>query len=75
MDKNMTLEQYQAFWYRKYFEIFGKHEADRWLKENLAHHTALKTLWIAKGIKTVGEFEEWEKTHMEEKEEFLRRAK
>lgn len=73
MDRGMTLEQYQAYWYRKYAEVFGKHEADQWLRDNLAHHTAMKQLWIQKGFKTVGEYDDWEKDHIEERNEFFRR--
>jgi hypothetical protein len=73
--EDMTLEEYQKYWYDRYFELFGKGAADKWLKDNLNHHTALKALWIAKGFRTVGEFESWEKGHAEERDEFLGRYK
>lgn len=73
MESDMTFEEWQMYWYKKNIEVFGKHQADVWLMEDLKHDTALKELWIAKGIKTIGEYEAWEKDHIQERNEFFKK--
>lgn len=75
MDNDLTFEEYQRFWYRRYKDMFGERTADKWLYDNLSHHTALKVLWVRYGFHTVGEFKAWEKDHKDEYEEFMRRYK
>lgn len=64
---NMTFEQWEMSYYKIHLELFGKREADKWLSDNLTHHTVLKELWMEKGFKTYGEYEAWEKDHIAER--------
>lgn len=69
----MTFEEWQAHWYRVHVQLFGKGEADKWLKDNLARDTVFKEMWIQYGIKTYGQYRQWETTHLKERNEFYER--
>lgn len=69
----MNFEQWQMSYYKIHLALFGKREADQWLSDNLVHHTILKELWIEKGFKTYGEYAEWEKEHIKERNEYFKK--
>lgn len=70
---DLSFEQWEMHYYRIHKELFGKKEADQWLSDNLGHHTVLKELWMEKGFKTYGEYSEWEKDHIQERNEYCRK--
>lgn len=70
---DMTFEEWQAYWHRTYAQLFGKGDADKWLKDNLTRDTIMKELWIKKGFKTYGQYRQWETTHAQERNEFFER--
>lgn len=69
--KDQTFNQWIAMWHDLNVALFGEAEAKEMAKDDAARNNALRKLWKVKGFKTLGEFEEWEKTHMEEKNAFL----
>lgn len=69
----MSLEEYEMYWYRLRMQIFGSKNANDWLKANRNSHLIMKQLWMEKGFKTYGEFEEWDVDHRAERNEYFRK--
>lgn len=59
--------------YDLYIAIFGKDHADKWLENQRPVHRAFLKLWKEHGIKTYGQYEDWEKEHIDERNEFLKK--
>ena len=68
---DMTLEQFESYWFNKSAELFGIGFAKKMQAEKRNHYLIMKQLWIAKGIKTHGEYTKWEKEHIEERNKFF----
>lgn len=71
--KDLTFDEWYAMWDDLNKAIFGDEQAKLYREMDRPRNRALKALWKAKGFRTVGEFEEWEKTHIREKKAFLER--
>lgn len=69
--KDMTFDEWLKMWSDLNRVFFDEEEIKEFEKQDKPRNEALRKLWKVKGFKTVGEFEEWEKTHMEEKNAFL----
>lgn len=59
--------------YDLYIAIFGKTKADEWLERQRPVHLAMEKLWKAKNFKNYGDFEDWERDHKPERNEFLKK--
>ena len=57
--------------YDLFIAIVGKQAADEWLEKNRPLHLALEKIWHNKGFTTYGEYQDWEKEHMDERNQFL----
>lgn len=57
--------------YDLFIAIVGKQAADEWLEKNRPLHLALEKLWHKKGFTTYGQYEDWEKEHIDERNQFL----
>lgn len=71
--KDLTFSQWIAMWNDLNVALFGEEEAKEYAKKDAPRNNALRKLWKAKGFKTVGEYEEWEKDHFKERDAYLRR--
>jgi len=59
--------------YDLYMALFGKDYADKWLKRQRPVHNAMRKLWKIKGFTYYGQYEDWERDHIEERNEFLKK--
>lgn len=71
--EQLTFDEWIKYWYDLDVAIFGEAEAKNHMMEESAKNEAMRKLWKAKGFKTVGEYEEWEKDHFKERDAYLRR--
>ena len=71
--KDLSFDEWLQQWHDLNVAVFGQAEAMRYWKEDKRRNDALRKLWKVKGFKTLGQFEEWEKDHMKEKNDFIRR--
>lgn len=60
--------------YDLYIAIFGKTKADEWLERQRPVHLAMEKLWKVKNFKNYGDFEDWERDHKPERNEFLKKG-
>lgn len=66
-----------SFWentqadYDLYIALLGRKAADEWLEKNRPLHLALEKLWRKKGFTTYRQYEDWEKEHIDERNQFL----
>ena len=70
--KNNFWERVQAD-YDLFIAIVGKAKADEWLETNRPLHLAMENLWRAQGFENYGQYEDWERDHIEERNEFLKK--
>lgn len=71
--EDLTFDEWVLMWDDLNKALFTEEEAREFREQDRPRNNALRKLWNHYGFKTVGEFESWEKEHMEEKKEFLRR--
>lgn len=69
--REMTLEQYEKYWYQKSAELFGERFAKKMQAEKRNHYIIMKQLWIEKGFTKYREYADWEKDHIEERNKFF----
>lgn len=71
--RNMTFQQWIKKWEDLNVVLFGEEGAKLYHELDKPRNKALWKLWQIHGFKTVGEFEDWEREHMAEKNAFLER--
>lgn len=59
--------------YDLYIALLGKDYADKWLIRQRPVHNAMIKLWRIKGFRNYGEYEDWEREHIEERNEYLKK--
>ena len=69
--RDMTFDEWYKMWDDLNVALFGEEEAKLYRELDRRRNRALKALWIAKGFKTYGEFEDWEREHMADKNAFM----
>ena len=76
-EKDYLTYRQNSFWeniqadYDLYIALLGRKAADEWLERNRPLHLALEKLWHKKGFTTYGQYEDWEKEHIDERNQFL----
>lgn len=70
---DMTLEQYEKYWYDIEAELFGSAKAKEYQQADRTHYLIMKQLWMEKGFHKYKQYREWEETHKEERNEYFRR--
>lgn len=68
----LTLEQYEKYWYDIEEQLFGKPKAKEYQKADRTHFLIMKQLWIDKGFHKFKEYRLWEANHKEERNEYFR---
>lgn len=58
--------------YDLYIALFGKAKADEWLKRQRPVIAAMKKLWKIKGFTNYGQYEDWEREHIPDRNEYLK---
>lgn len=58
--------------YDLYIAIFGKTKADEWLERQRPVHLAMEKLWKVKNFKNYGDYEDWEREHISDRNEYLK---
>lgn len=71
--EDLTFDEWVLLWDDLNKVLFTPEEAKEYREKDRPRNNALRKLWQMHGIKTVGEYAAWEKEHMKEKNEFLRR--
>ena len=59
--------------YDLYITFFGKDYADDWLGINRPLHLSMEKLWRMHGFKNYGEYLDWEKDHIDERNEYYQK--
>lgn len=71
--EDLTFDEWVLFWDDLNKALFKPEEAKAFREMDRLRNNALRKLWNHYGLKTIGEFEAWEKEHMAEKKAFLER--
>lgn len=71
--KDMTFDEWLKMWSDLNKVFFDEEEIKEFEKQDKPRNEALRKLWKVKGFNTVGEYETWEKEHIAERNEFIRR--
>lgn len=71
--KELNFNEWLKHWHDLHVALFGEEIANEMAKKDMRHNSILKKLWQEKGFKTIGEYAEWEKDHLEERNDFFRK--